>query len=138
MDNSRCKRERAELIYPPHAFSPEDLLTFVEMDGFLDEWMSHGLNDDDLGRFQAMIMAGPKHNPIVADTEGFRILKMRRDPQSEKQVRLGYVYFEEYGVVLLVATQVDDEMERMSQEARIKIGQLIRREHAALSNKVFR
>ncbi len=39
------------------AFDPEDLLHFVELDEFIDDWKSLGLEDDDLFSLQMAIMA---------------------------------------------------------------------------------
>ena len=43
------------------AFDPEDLLHFVELDEFIDDWRSLGLDDEaDLFSLQMAIMADPR------------------------------------------------------------------------------
>ena len=51
-----------------------DLLTFIEMNGFLDEWFQMGLTDEDLELFQAAIMANTKIQRS-RELKGFASLK---------------------------------------------------------------
>ena len=55
------------------AFDPEDLLHFVELDEFIDDWRSLGLNDEaDLFSLQLAIMADPRGSPVIEGTGGLR------------------------------------------------------------------
>ena len=47
------------LVYSPGDVQPEDLLTFIELPGFDDDWKHLRLNDDDLWMLQFAIMAEP-------------------------------------------------------------------------------
>ena len=52
------------MLYPEHHLSPEDLLHFVELDEFRDDWEHLGLNvDRDLWDLQILIMADPGGPP---------------------------------------------------------------------------
>lgn len=139
MAKNRASKARHTLLYPKHVFKPEDLLNFIEMDGFIDEWMSLRLTDDDLSMFQAMIMATPKQNPVIPHTSWFRVLQMRRMPPLRTQtVQVGYVYFEECQVVLLVMARSDGTMTKLSRQHRIRIRRLIEREARVFSKGIVR
>src|SRR2546427_733072 len=99
MSQKKKSRHRATLVYPKHAFRPEDLLRFIELRPFADGWRDLKLNDDALLALQIMIMLNPKGNPVVAGTGGLR--KMRFAParwQTGKSgaARVGYVYLQDY------------------------------------------
>jgi hypothetical protein len=132
------KWQQCTLVYPGHAFRPEDLLTFVEMTGFYDEWCELGLTDDDLWIFQTMIMAAPKSNPVVNGTGGFRVLTMARGGRPRQAVNVGYVYFEDYGIVLLVIVRSDNALKRLSPNGRASIRRLIERQAETLSRGIVR
>ncbi len=135
MAEEQGRRKPQLLVYPKHVFNPEDLLTFVEMNGFADDWAELGLTDEDLAIFQAMIMAAPKGAPAIPDTRGFRVLELKRANRPLLQIRVGYVYFEEYAVVLLVMARTDDAMTNLSQKGRDSIRRLIEREEQAFATK---
>ena len=126
-------REKHTLFYPKHRFQPEDLLGFIEMNGFYDEWIDLGLTDDDLGLFQAVIMTAPKSNKVIPETGGFRVLQMSCDGERNLSIRLGYVYFEDHGIVLLVIARNDDALDHFSEPGRRSIRRLIEREAELLS-----
>src|SRR5947209_4021469 len=123
------QRKKHAFMYPKHMFNPEELLTFVEMNGFYDEWLAFGLDDEDLDMFQAMVMAAPTKNPEVKGTGGFRIIKMTRGPRPPTAapftVQVGYVYFAEYSTVLLVISRTDDVLNDISEKGRESIRRLI-------------
>jgi hypothetical protein len=110
------------------------LLTFIEMNGFLDEWFQMGLADDDLEKFQAAIIAAPKSNPVVEGTGGFRIIEMSHvGPNSTMTIQLGYVYFEEFGIVLLVMARWDNLMMKLTPKGKASIASLIAKQAAAFT-----
>jgi hypothetical protein len=110
------------------------LLTFIEMNGFLDEWFQMGLTDDDLERFQTAILAVPKSSPVVEGTAGFRILEMSGvGPTNAMTIQLGYVYFEEFGIVLLVMARWDNLMMKLTAKGKASIASLIARQAAAFA-----
>ena len=69
------------------AFDPEDLLHFVELDEFIDDWRSLGLDDEaDLFSLQMAIMADPRASPVIEGTEELR--KRRFARRRSKKVRV--------------------------------------------------
>ncbi len=110
------------------------LLTFIEMNGFLDEWFQMGLTDEDLEIFQAAIMAAPKRSPDVEGTEGFRVIELSGvGPHNAMTINLGYVYFEEFGIVLLVMARWDNLMLNLTAQGKESIARLIAWQSAALA-----
>jgi hypothetical protein len=116
--------------YPKHAFSPEDLLTFIELEGFSDDWADLELDDEDLEALQISIMMLPRGSPIVQGTGGLR--KARFAPERWKTgkrgaARVGYVYLDQFGVVLLVLAYGKNEQDNIPPSHKTKIQDLIRR-----------
>jgi hypothetical protein len=132
------KWQQCTLVYPGHVFRPEDLLTFVEMTGFYDEWCGLGLTDDHLWLIQAMIMAAPKDNSVVDGTGGFRVLSMSPRGRPRLTVNVGYVYFEDYGIVLLIIARSDSSLKKLSPKGRASIRRLIERQAETLSRGIVR
>ncbi len=123
------KESRVTLTYPKHAFSPEDLLHFVELTEFTQAWDSLGLDDeDDLLALQLMIMTAPKKAPVIKGTGGLR--KLRFAPAKwntgvSGAARVCYVYFEEFGIVLLVIAYSKGEADDLSDAGKRAIRKLI-------------
>lgn len=128
--------------YPSHQFDPEDLLHFVELDEFQDEWKELGLNvEEDLWALQVMIMSAPKDSPVIPGTGGVR--KIRFAPAHWKTGKRGaarvcYVYFEEHWMVLLVTAYGKGEKEDLTAEEKVGIQQYIRIIEKHLSERSFK
>jgi hypothetical protein len=111
-------RRKGTLRYPKHVIDPQDLLTFIELDEFIDDWKSLGLNDDeDLFALQIMIMANPEGSPVIEGTGGLR--KLRFSPSNWKTGKRGaarvcYAYFKEHALVLLVTSYSHKEKDTLS------------------------
>jgi hypothetical protein len=104
-------------VYPPHALSPEDVLTFVELHGFVDDWADLGLNDTDLQALQGALMAAPTCGRVIQGTGGLR--KLRFAPARWKKgksgaIRVCYVYFPAYAVILLVVPYAKNEKDTLT------------------------
>jgi len=92
------------LVCARHVVKPEDLLNFIELDWFVDSWNDLQLTDHDLSALQILIMCNPRTGRVMKGTGGLR--KLRFAPQSWQTgqrgaLRVCYVYFEKYGIVLL-------------------------------------
>src|SRR5688500_18993769 len=112
---------------------PEELLTFVEIDGFTRDWRDLGLNDDDLLDLQISIMLRPQGWPLIPGTDGLR--KMRFAPArwgtgKRGAIRVCYVHFADVGVVLLVVAFAKNQKANLSPADKKAVRDLIRREKA--------
>jgi hypothetical protein len=123
---------------PQHPLTPNDLLHFVEMDGFWDDWQDLGLGDEELLELQLTIMAGGKNAPVIPGTGGLR--KLRFAPQSwhigkSGALRVCFAYFERYGVVLLVVTYSKSDRGDLSVSAKKRIRKLLNEAETELESQ---
>src|SRR5947209_4509854 len=84
---------------------PAELLSFIEMQGFANDWRRLRLTDDDLSDLQQAILTRPRGAPVIAGTGGVRKLRFAPERWAKGKsgaVRVCYVYFEKFGIVLLV------------------------------------
>lgn len=128
------------LFAPKHHFRPEDLLTFVEMDGFAADWKELGLDSDDLLALQVMIMSGPTGAPIVQGTGGLRKIRFapaRWRTGKRGAARVCYVYFEEWRIVLLVIAYSKGQQDDLTAQEKKVIRGLIARERVAFSKRAY-
>lgn len=133
-------RTQAVLKYPGHLLDPEDLLNFVELPGFSRRWDGFGLTEKDLGCVQALIMVDPKGAPVIEGTDGLRKMRCGRRGTSGKSdgYRLCYVYFEAFGVVLLVLIYAKNEQDDIPAGHKRKIRALIARVQKLLESRPYR
>lgn len=112
-----------------HLLQPEDLLHFIELEGFSDDWNDLGLDaDQDLLALQMLIMSGGKNAPVVAGTGGLRKLRFappRWGSGKSGGVRVGFSYFPQYGIILLILAYRKNERDDLSDAAKAQIKKLI-------------
>jgi hypothetical protein len=135
MADKKPQRREASLRYPIHDLDPEDLLSFVASTAFERAWKQSGLTDDDLFELQLCIMARPKASPVMAGTGGLR--KVRFSPTGALRGKSGshracYVYFEEFGIVLLVTAYSKNTKDNLSVASRNAIRKMIEAQHQLL------
>jgi mRNA-degrading endonuclease RelE of RelBE toxin-antitoxin system len=96
----------AKIKDPEKMLAPEDLLHFVELDGFVDEWESFKPNvETDLEQLMIGIMANPQAAPVIKGTGGLRKLRFSPDKMrigKSGAFRVCYAYFEEHWIVMLI------------------------------------
>lgn len=125
------------IVTPKQAVRPEDLLTFIELRGFIDDWEGMKLDVElDLLALQVAIMAAPKAAPVIPGTGGLR--KLRFSPPAWKTgkrdaIRVCYVYFEEFWTVLLVVAYPKSQKDNLTESEKRQINKLIDRQHVLLS-----
>ncbi len=91
---------------------PEDLLNFVELDAFTSHWSRLGLKDEDLATLQIRIMANPTGPPVIRGTGGVRKMRFAALAAARGKsggLRVCYVYFKKYGLVLLATVYAKNE-----------------------------
>lgn len=135
-----AKCQSHTLFYPKHHLQPEDILNFWELEWFFDSWKSYGLSDEDLAALQITIMCDPasKSAPVIRGTKGLR--KLRYSPEAwntgkSHALRVCYVYFKEYGVVLLCLVFRKGELENISDAGKKEINKTIARVEKQLQKK---
>ena len=141
MADNRRRRLRRTIEYPSHVFKPEDLLRFVELRPFTEGFTELKLNDDDLLQLQVMLMVNPKGSPVIKGTGGlrkFRFAPARWRTGKSGAARVGYVYLEEYGTILLVIIYAKQEKDEITPKEKKDIQSLIRRIKKEFASGVIR
>ena len=115
--------------YSKDQLSPEDFLHFVNLDEFTDDWHDLGLNEDDLWALECLVMSDPKGPPRISGTGGLR--KLRFAPErwhrgKSGAVRVLYVYFEEFWIVLLVKAYKKSSKENITEAEKQSIRRYIK------------
>lgn len=136
-----AKRTQAVLNYPPHWFSPEELLTFVELRPFSKRWDDLGLTDQDMGCLQTLIMVDPEAAPVISGTGGLRKMRCGRANAAKGKsdgYRVCYVYFKEYGTVLMVLIYPKSEQDDIPEGYKAVIRKTIARIERDLASRPYR
>jgi hypothetical protein len=116
----------------PHAPSskPEEWLRFIQIDPFPGQWAKLKLADDDLRAIEMGIMVAPSGSPVVPGTNGLRKMRIAM-PGSNRgkrgSYRVYYVYFQEYGMVLLMAILAKNDREDLKKSDKNALSQVITR-----------
>lgn len=127
MSERRSRRRWAAVRYP---LKPEKLLRFIELKPFTDSWRNLRLDDDDLLALQLLIMLNPTGSPVVEKTGGLRKLRFapaRWHTGKSGAARIGYVYLQEYGTVLLVIAYTKNDKDDLTPGEKQAIRRLIQR-----------
>jgi hypothetical protein len=120
---------------------PDDFFRFVEIEPFPRLWSNLKLEDQDLQSLQKRIMAAPTDPPAIPGSKGLRKLRFSR-PGSKTgksgSFRVYYAYFEEYGIVLLMAIIAKNEQSDLSRADLSALGLVIERAGQLLDKGVIR
>ncbi len=113
-----------------------EVVAFIQMGGFVDEWENLKLSDEDLRILELTIMARPTNAPVVPGTGGLR--KMRYSPERWKKgkrggLRICYVFFKEFSIVLLVTVYSKRDKDDLSPDGKKRIKQFIERQKKQLA-----
>ncbi len=118
-------KEHSTVTVAVSSWVAEDWKRFVELPYFRAKWLHLGLDDDDLRSLQIGLTVTPTRWPVFGGTGGLR--KMRfASPKSNRgksdSFRVGYVYFEEFGVIGLIAVYAKKDQATIpaAQKAQIK------------------
>lgn len=135
MAKKNPQRLEASLKFPGHLFKPEDFLSFIESKVFERAWKACGLTDEALFELHLLIMLRPKGPPVVEGTGGLR--KLRFSPAGAARGKSGshrvcYVYYEEFGIVLLVTAYPKNKKDSLSDAAIKAIRKMIEDQHKLL------
>jgi mRNA-degrading endonuclease RelE of RelBE toxin-antitoxin system len=122
------RKSMCTLIYPATDFEPMDWLRFIHLTPFDRKWTNLGLDDDDLRILQIAIMAGPDRQPVVPNSGGLRKIRFgRKDASQGKRggLRIGYAYFPDNQIVLLITVYAKNESSDLSAADRKAIARII-------------
>ncbi len=125
----------------PATMRPEDWLRFVQIDPFPRQWKDNGLDDDDLKALEIGIMAGPSRPPVVPGSNGLRKLRFAKASSGMGKrgaFRVFYVYFAEYGTVILWAILGKSDQPDLTRDDIKFLGQQIARLKALLDGGKIR
>jgi len=115
------------------------LLHFIETTVFTKAWDDLGLDDEeDLMALQLAIMSQPETAPIMPGTGGLRKLRFapaRWNTGVSGAARVCYVYFEDYGIVLLVYVYDKHQKDDLSDAEKRAIRDYIRRAKRELDRR---
>jgi hypothetical protein len=97
------------------------LLLFVESEVFRRAWKRCGLSDDDLLGLQQLVAVDPNRHPVMEGTGGVR--KMRFSPARTNVGKSGshrvcFVYYAEFGVILLLTVYPKSKKDNISAAGR--------------------
>lgn len=104
--------------------APEDLLHFVYLDEFKDDWKQlHGNDGDEvaLWALEILIMSNPVAGDVIQGTGGLRKIRFvsEEDNRGKRGAdRICYAYFPEHHLVLMVAAFSKNRKEDLSTEER--------------------
>lgn len=126
-------------VFSAHQLTPEDILNFVEVDWFVRAWKELGLDDEkSLAALQILIMCNPKGAPVIPGTGGVR--KLRYSPPGwdvgkRGALRVCYVYFEKYGLIVLLLVYAKGDMDNLSETGKQTMRTTIGRIEASLKRR---
>lgn len=115
-----------------------DLLTFIETTFFSARWDDLKLTIRDLVELQQSILTNPKSGKVMNGTGGIR--KVRFAPSAQRRGKSGafrvcYVYFEEFGVVLLVLVYPKNERDNLYASEKRELRDYVERQRKAFAKR---
>jgi hypothetical protein len=133
------------LAFPKHPLSPQELLIFIEMSDFLDDWADLGLDVEfDLLALQIQLMVNPKQGVVVPGSGGLRKLDFSPPAKAGKKrrgkrnaCRVAYAYFEEFHTILLVIAYAKSNKADFTGEEKEACKRAIARVRRSLSARYY-
>lgn len=113
-------------------FIPAHWKRFVEIPYFTNKWRHLGLSDEDLHALQLTLIENPRRGTVMKGTGGLR--KIRFSPPSARRgkssaYRVGYVYFEEYDLICLLAVFAKKDEQNVPKAQQNELRRVIGRLH---------
>lgn len=112
----------ADSVGHPEYCDPGDLLYFVYLDEFVDDWKRLNPNDGDeftLWSLEMLLMANPNAFPIVAGTGGLRKARFGREGEGKSGgIRICYSFFPDHHVILMMMAYRKNEQEDLTSDEK--------------------
>jgi hypothetical protein len=106
----------------------DELLSFLTLVEFDQEWNDLGFDDRDLARLQVRIMANPEAGAVIPQTNGVRKIRFARKGEGKSGgVRVCYAHFPIVGIVLLATVYAKNEKANVDAEARKRMHEIVAR-----------
>lgn len=106
--------ERLHVVHDSR-IQPEDWKRFIEFPRFTAKWKTFDLDDEALRALELMLVACPKMGPVIRGTGGLRKVRFAREGKGKSSgFRIGYCYFEEFGIICLVTIYAKNEQANIS------------------------
>lgn len=116
--------------HPSPYIKPADWLRFVHVDPFPRQWAKLKLTEHDLQALEQCLIAGLRTGAVVPGAGGLRKVRfVTPGVQKGKSgaYRVYYVYFQEYGLIILWAVIAKSQMADLSKADRNAIAKQIQR-----------
>lgn len=130
MNTIRATFKEGRLVHPP-TVTPLDLLTFVYLDQFEDDWKKLHPNDTDemaLSALETAIMVVPEGPPVIAGTGGLRKLRWIEGEANKGKrggIRVCYAYFPDHNTVLMVIAYGKTDKDNLTADQKKAIAKII-------------
>ena len=106
----------------PATCDPEDLLYFVYLDEFADDWKRLNPNDGDewlLWSLEILLMANPSEFPIVPGTGGLRKARFARQGEGRSGgLRICYAFFPDHHIILMMMAYQKNEQDDLTSDEK--------------------
>lgn len=110
----------ATLKYPEHLVRLEDMMDFIYEDGFSDDWVSLGLDEEsDLPGMEYTLTASPTAGDVIPGTGGLRKLRWNLPGKGKRGgVRVIYLHIPEVFIIYCFMVYAKSQSDDLSSEAK--------------------
>lgn len=127
--------ERIRVVHDG-SMQPEDWKRFVEFPYFTRKWKALDLDDEALRALELMLVAHPTMGAVIAGTGGLRKVRFARAGQGKRGgFRIGYSYFEEFGVICLITVYAKSDVADIPEGTKKEIKRLLEQTEKYLSGE---
>jgi len=138
MAKKKTRRRSVRVEYHHPELQPAELLHFIELDEFSDDWRSLQLDDEDLLALQVLIMLGPERAAVIEGTGGLRKIRfspLRWNTGKSGALRVCFAWFPKYYTAILVTAYAKNEQDDLDAGDKSAIAELLKQCELALAAK---
>jgi len=127
LSKSMC--QEWDLSHPP-SICPEDLLYFVYLDEFVDDWRNlypTDVDEDSLYALEIAIMTSPEGAPVIPGTGGIRKIRFGSANVGKSGAdRVCYVYFPSHHIVVMMMAYPKSRKENLTDKEKKGLKQYVK------------